>query len=412
MKMFRGWGIVAAAHVLLALAFGAAYSFGAFFEGIQAHFGAGRFPVASLFAVTALLYYTVGAFSGTLADRFALRTVVGAGVVLLAAGFALASLAPSLSALFVLFGFFAGCGVGLIYVPAVVAVQRWFVRLRSRASGLALAGTGVGTFAAPLLAGWLQQRLGWQAAMQWFALGIALLGLAAAFSLVGQPADRGLSPDGDGPVAGTAAPATGAGLAEAIAQLRFWWFFVAIGLGSVSLFAALVHIAPQARGLGMAPTASHGLIALIGVGNVLGRPVLGALGDRLGPLRLLLALAAALAALHLLWGLATGWAALALFALLFGAAHGGCIALYPAVAARWFGTRRLGAILGALYVSVGLAAVVGASASGWVFDRTGSYAAAIAASGVLALLAMAALAGAAREASAERAFSSSSFSAS
>ncbi len=408
MNWFRGWGIVAAAHVLLALAFGAAYSFGAFFEGIQAHFGAGRFPVASLFAVTALLYYTVGAFSGALADRLALRTVVGVGVVLLAAGFALASLAPSLGALFVLFGLLVGCGVGLIYVPAVVAVQRWFVRQRSRASGLALAGTGVGTFVAPLLVGWLQQRLGWQAAMQWFALGIALLGLAAAFSIVGRPAELGLEPDGDAPVAGVASTAIagGAGLAEALRQPCFWWFFAAILLGSVSLFAALVHIAPQARGLGIEATASHGLIALIGAGNVLGRPLLGALGDRLGPLRLLLALSVALAALHLLWGLAQGWTALALFALLFGAAHGGCIALYPAVAAQWFGTRRLGAILGALYVSVGLAAVVGASASGWVFDQTGGYAAAIAASGALALLAAVGLAGAARTG---RAFQSSSF---
>lgn len=397
MKMFRGWGIVAAAHVLLALAFGAAYSFGAFFEGIQTHFGAGRFPVASLFAVTALLYYTVGAFAGALADRFALRAVVGAGVVLLASGFALASQAPSLASLFLLFGLFAGCGVGLIYVPAVVAVQRWFVRLRSRASGLALAGTGMGTFAAPLLAGWLQQRLGWQAAMLWFALGIALVGLAAAWSIEGRPTDLGLSPDGDGPATHTSQPVPGASLADALAQPRFWWFFMAILLGSISLFAALVHIVPQARGLGIAPTASHGLIALIGVGNVLGRPVLGAVGDRIGPLRLLWVLAVALAVLHLLWGLATGWAMLALFALLFGAAHGGCIALYPAVAAQWFGTRRLGAILGALYVSVGLAAVVGASASGWVFDSTGSYAAAIAASGALALLACVGLVGAARQ---------------
>ena len=82
--------------------------------------------------------------------------------------------------------------------------------------------------------------------------------------------------------------------------------------------------------------------------------------------------------------------------MLFGAAHGGCIALFPAVAAHWFGTLRLGAILGALYISVGLAAVLGASASGWIFDRTGGYSLAIQFSAALSLLAVAALGLAAR----------------
>lgn len=396
MKLFRGWTIVAAAHGLLALAFGAAYSFGAFFKSIQTQFDAGRFSVGSLFAVTALLYYCVGAIAGPLADRIGLRRVTGAGVLLLATGFALASQTRSLAQLFVVFGLFVGGGVGLIYVPALVAVQRWFIRLCSRASGLASAGTGVGTFAAPLFAGWLLEQQSWQIAMQWFALVILLLGLPAALSMVGQPSQLGLSCDGDPHPAQTAAQAQGMELSRALRSSSFGWFFLAIFLASVSLFAALVHIAPMAQGLDIDAVSSQWLIALIGAGNVLGRPLLGGLGDRLGALRLLMGLSIFLALLHLLWWQAHGWAALAVFSLLFGAAHGGCIALFPVLAAQWFGTLRLGAILGILYISVGLAAVAGASASGWVFDQTGGYTLAIQVSATLALLAVAALALAAR----------------
>lgn len=396
MKLFRGWTIVAAAHGLLALAFGAAYSFGAFFKSIQTQFDAGRFSVGSLFAVTALLYYCVGAVAGPLADRMGLRRVTGAGVLLLATGFALASQTRSLAQLFAVFGLFVGCGVGLIYVPALVAVQRWFIRLRSRASGLASAGTGVGTFVAPLFAGWLLEQQNWQIAMQWFALAILLLGLPAALSMVGQPSQLGLSCDGDPHPAKAAAQAQGMELSQAPRSSSFWWLFLAILLASVSLFAALVHIAPMAQGLDIDAASSQWLIALIGAGNVLGRPLLGGLGDRLGALRLLMGLSIFLALLHLLWWQAHGWAALAAFSLLFGAAHGGCIALFPVLAAQWFGTLRLGAILGILYISVGLAAVAGASASGWVFDQTGGYTQAIQVSAALALLAVAALALAAR----------------
>jgi hypothetical protein len=56
--------------------------------------------VGSLFAVTALLYYCVELLPA-LADRIGLRRVTGAGVLLLATGFALASQTRSLAQLFV-----------------------------------------------------------------------------------------------------------------------------------------------------------------------------------------------------------------------------------------------------------------------------------------------------------------------
>ena len=48
-----GWAMVAAAHALFALVFGAMYSFGAFFEALQASFQAGRFSVSLVFSVSA-----------------------------------------------------------------------------------------------------------------------------------------------------------------------------------------------------------------------------------------------------------------------------------------------------------------------------------------------------------------------
>lgn len=40
-RKFRGWYMVGAVHLLLAVIFGAAYSFGAFFTALQANFDAG-----------------------------------------------------------------------------------------------------------------------------------------------------------------------------------------------------------------------------------------------------------------------------------------------------------------------------------------------------------------------------------
>ena len=386
--LFRGWYIVGAVHVLLALIFGAAYSFGAFFTSIQAHFDAGRFSTASIFSFTALIYYVVGMFSGAWSDRASVRAVTATGIVLLALGFLAGSLLTSSLALFLgAFCLLVGLGVGLVYVPAVSTIQRWFVARRSSASGLALAGTGLGTLIGPMIAGELMRHLSWQATMQVYAAAIALVGLAAAFSLRGRPEELGLHPDGAAaPLPSGAGTPQGMGLGEASRQARFWWYFGAIFFGSIGLFLALVHINPHAQQQGLAVTQANLLIGLIGVGNILGRLVLGRLGDRLGALRFLVLLTLSLAVLCGLWSLVHGFAALAVFAILFGAANGGCIALYPAVAAAWFGTRNLGAILGALYVAVGIAAVAGGSVAGLLFDLYESYTLSILLAGACALV--------------------------
>lgn len=390
-RLFRGWYIVGAVHVLLALIFGAAYSFGAFFFSIQAQFGASSFSTASIFSLTALIYYAVGVFSGAWSDRTSVRTVTSAGIVLLSLGFAASSLlTSSLAAFLGAFCALVGLGVGLVYVPAVSTIQRWFVLRRSSASGIALAGTGLGTLLGPVVAGALMEHLSWQLTMQVYAAAIALAGLAAAAALRSRPEELGLHPDGIPPGRAKAAGQTGhgldVGLGQAARQARFWWYFAAIFFGSIGLFLALIHINPLARQQGLPAAQANLLIGLIGVGNVLGRLVLGRLGDRMGPLRFLLVLTASLALLCGLWSMAQGFTALAGFALAFGAVNGGCIALYPAVAATWFGTRSLGAILGALYVSVGIAAVAGGSLAGLLFDLSGSYTSSILLAGGSAVL--------------------------
>lgn len=391
-RLFRGWYIVGAVHVLLALIFGAAYSFGAFFASIQAQFGASSFSTASIFSLTALIYYAVGVFSGAWSDRTSVRTVTSAGIVLLSLGFVASSLlTSSLAAFLGAFCALVGLGVGLVYVPAVSTIQRWFVLRRSSASGIALAGTGLGTLLGPVVAGALMEHLSWQLTMQVYAAAIALAGLAAAAALRSRPEELGLHPDGIQPGGAKAAGQTGqgvvgVGLGQAARQARFWWYFAAIFFGSIGLFLALIHINPLARQQGLPAAQANLLIGLIGVGNVLGRLVLGRLGDRMGPLRFLMVLTASLALLCGLWSMAQGFTALAGFALAFGAVNGGCIALYPAVAATWFGTRSLGAILGALYVSVGIAAVAGGSLAGLLFDLSGSYTSSILLAGGSAVL--------------------------
>ena len=83
-------------------------------------------------------------------------------MILVGLGLALAGMARTIVEVYVAYGLGVGLGVGCSYVPAIGAVQRWFVRRRGFASGLAVSGIGVGTLVVPPLAAHLIASVGWR----------------------------------------------------------------------------------------------------------------------------------------------------------------------------------------------------------------------------------------------------------
>ena len=161
--------MVAAAFAVTFVGFGSAYTFSAFVESLQRDFGASRGSVSLVFSLAGFLYFGLGIVSGPLADRFGSRRLAVAGMILTGLGLAAASVARSLPEVYAAYGLGVGLGVGCAYVPAIGAVQRWFVRRRGFASGLAVSGIGVGTLVMPPLASLLIETLGWRGA--YLALG-------------------------------------------------------------------------------------------------------------------------------------------------------------------------------------------------------------------------------------------------
>ncbi len=140
-----GWVVVAAAFTLMLVGFGAAYSFAAFFTAFEAEFGASRGDIALVFSVAAFIWFACGAPAGVLADRFGPRNVTLIGVACLAGSLAIASMAGSITVLYVTYSVGIGLGVGLVYVPSIGAVQPWFGERRALASGLAVSGSAPAT---------------------------------------------------------------------------------------------------------------------------------------------------------------------------------------------------------------------------------------------------------------------------
>lgn len=81
--------------------------------------------------------------------------------------------------LMLLIFFFPGFGFGLIYLPAIVSVTCYFEKKRSLATGIAVCGSGLGTFVFAPLTNYLVVEYGWRGAMMIIAglvLNCAILG--------------------------------------------------------------------------------------------------------------------------------------------------------------------------------------------------------------------------------------------
>src|SRR3546814_4190470 len=114
-------------------------------------------------------------------------------MALIALGLALASTARSLGQVYAAYGLGVGLGVGCAYVPAVGVVQRWFVKRRGLASGLAVSGIGVGTLAMPPLVSYLIGALGWRETYLILGGLVAVVGIGMSLLIEDDPRIRGLA---------------------------------------------------------------------------------------------------------------------------------------------------------------------------------------------------------------------------
>jgi MFS family permease len=372
-----GWVVVWACFVSLAIIFGVAYSFAAFFVPFTAAFDASRAEVSLVFGLSGLLYFVLGAFGGMLADHFGPRRVAGAGMLCICAALALGSVAQSMLQLTLFYGVGLGVGIALVYTPAIGCVQPWFSRRRGLAAGIASAGIGAGTFGVPLLATAAISHMQWRGAMLVLASGVLVIGITATLLLRPAPAAARRA---DGTVPGVA-------FAAALRSRSFRWLYAMCVLGAPAMFIPFAHLSAAARDLGVGESRAVGLVGMIGIGSLIGRFAIGSIADRVGRPLTLVAVEASLGMSMLLWLSAGGYPTLTLFALWMGLSYGGIVSLLPALCMDLYGARAVSSIIGTLYTGAAVGNVAGPWIAGRVFDTRGSYATVVAGCAVLSALA-------------------------
>lgn len=384
-RLFYGWVVVFATLTVLMTAYGVQYTFGVFIPAIEVDLGWTRESLSRAFAIYVFVYGALGLVTGRATDHFGPRPVIATGGLLLGTGYFALSRVSAPWEFTLYLSVIAAAGMSAAFVPCSATVIRWFERQRGRALGITTMGASVGNMISPPLAASMIEHLGWRATYAWLG-GLATLAIGvAAYFIVREPSALGLRPDGDETPAPAPAAADRVGaaaepsprhpwtLAEARRTGAFWVMTLMFFLSWLVVFLPVVHLGPYAIDMGIEAARASWIISAIGIGGVLGRPLVGAMSDRVGRLPSLAVILATQALVFALLPSSDSWATLFIEAVAFGFAYGGGTTLFAALVGDYYGPSAVGSIVGFVFAIAGSAAAMGPWLAGYVVDATGSY---------------------------------------
>jgi MFS family permease len=286
-----GWVVAATTFLTMLATAGAMGSAGVMIVPLQQEFGWSNADISFAFAVRLVLFGLMGPFAAAFMNRFGVRRVVTAALLMIAAGI-LGSLAMrEVWQLVLLWGVVVGLGTGTtaLVLGATVAT-RWFSARRGLVVGMLTASNATGQLVfLPLLAS-LSTAFGWRAALVFVLAVLALAFVLVALLMRNYPGDVGLPAYGE--AAPSPPPVGQHGLAtllmspllalrEAARTRTFWVLFLTFFVCGLSTNGLIqTHWISLCGDFGVAPVGAASMLAVIGLFDFVGTIFSGWLSDR------------------------------------------------------------------------------------------------------------------------------------
>jgi predicted MFS family arabinose efflux permease len=358
---------------------------------LEQEFGWSRGVLSLAVSINLVLFGLTAPFAAALMERFGMRAVVTGALSLVALGSGVTVFVTQPWQIVLAWGVLVGLGTGsMALVFAATVVDRWFVKSRGLVVGILTAGSATGQLAFLPAMALLAQQHGWRSASLLVAGGALAVVPLVLLWLRNHPAELGTGPYGapeheagepravqaPQPAAQGAARRAIASLAQASRTRTFWLLaggFAICGASTNGLVGT--HFIPSAHDHGMPETVAAGLLALVGIFDIVGTIASGWLTDRINP-RILLAGYYAFRglSLFLLPSLlaATVQPSMIVFVVFYGLDWVATVPPTVALSREAFG--KAGPIVfGWVFASHQIGAAIAAVGAGFIRDQTGQY---------------------------------------
>jgi OFA family oxalate/formate antiporter-like MFS transporter len=400
-KVMNRWYVVIGA-VLIQLCLGAIYAWSVFTPKLTlpldqgGMYGFSATQAAWIFSIGLLVFSVVMILSGRLIAVIGPRKLASIGGVVLGVGYILGGfLGTSFFTQLLFIGVIGGAGIGLAYVVPIAVGVKWFPDKKGMVTGLAVAGFGFGATI------WVKSAGSWFGlinSLNFFGLGgvqsvfllygIIFLVAVLLGSIVMIDPPEGYVPEGwtpPEPVAATEGSNPGSAAlgmtdfasGEMMKTPQFYMTWLTFLFSAIAGLMVIYCIklfgidALKASGMTVAAASATAgtAMALYAIFNGLGRIVWGTASDKIGR-KMSIFLMCLFQGIIMLLFYKMGGAAITLIigACIIGFNFGGNFALFPAITADYFGNKNVGLNYGYVFVSYGIAGVIGPQIAGYFKD--------------------------------------------
>lgn len=299
-RLHPAWIVAGVSFLALVGAAGFRSAPSALLVPLETEFGWTRSELSVAVGVNILLYGLTAPFAAALMERFGIRKVVSVALVAISAGAALSIFVTQSWMLILTWGILIGLGTGsMALVFAAMIADRWFVKRKGLITGVLTAGSATGQLIFLPIVATVASDQSWRIASLIIAgIALAVVPVTAIF-LRNSPADLGMTPFGSPsdaqPVPPPRSPINPAKRAIQVlgraSRVRTFWALVAgfAICGATTNGLIGTHFIPAAHDHGLAEPVAAGLLAIVGIFDVVGTIASGFLTDRVNP-RILLAI--------------------------------------------------------------------------------------------------------------------------
>ncbi|XP_070558463.1 monocarboxylate transporter 12-like [Ptychodera flava] len=396
-----GWMVVCASFIVLFIVRGIQNSIGVFFVVLMDHFQEGAGSTSWLTTCLTSLSLCTGPISGALSKRFGHRKVVMLGGLLAGTSIFITAFATNIIYVTVTFGVLTGIGFGLARVPAVALMGRYFKKRHAIASGIAVVGTGAGSFSIAPSMRFLIDIYGWRGTfmlMGGLALNLCVGG--ALLRPIYLAADDGEDKDASKPMSVTVFDRSSARTEEILPDKshkscckRFFVTFASyfeLGLFKDAMFVTLmvcyslfgfgvniptIHIVKRAVNVGVPEHQAPLLLSALGFAMMIGGFVQGFVVDllHLPKCRVFASVVFIYGLLTLFLPVAKDFVSICTLMSIMGLARGVFAALNSVVVRVVVGHNRFTGAYGTSLVFIGVPQLVGPVVAGYLYDYTEDY---------------------------------------
>ncbi|MFF2843576.1 MFS transporter [Paenarthrobacter sp. NPDC057981] len=400
-RVHPAWVVAAVAFLALVGAAGFRAAPGVLMVPLQQEFGWSTTVLSLAVSINLVLFGLTAPFAAALMERFGIRKVTALALCMIGLGSALTVLVNQSWQILLTWGVLIGLGTGsMALVFAATIANTWFAKSRGLVIGILTAGSAAGQLVfLPFIAA-LAQNPGWRGASLLIAAGaLAVVPLVLRW-LRNSPADVGVLPYGaqepEVQVADAGATAAAAGNPDVVvpkdsanaavralqvlkraAKVRTFWAlaagFAICGATTNGLIGT--HFIPSAHDHGMPETTAAGLLAVVGIFDIVGTIASGWLTDRFNP-KVLLAVyyqfrGIGLLVLPLLLGSSVE-PSMIIFVVVYGLDWVATVPPTAAICRSVFGADG-SVVFGWVFAAHQLGAAAAALAAGFIRDATGHY---------------------------------------